>query len=337
MAIIGAILSIVVCLWILRAALAPFFAAVVVAYLLWPAFCLLGKRVGKVLSAVIVISFGLAVGAVAVWVMFAVFDEQIKRIIATFPHWKEALEIKLIPQLQENPQIILKLQSAFEDFDSMLFLRGISGASLGVLGWLLQALSFALVPLIAYYLLIDGPKWLESLESVVPERFRPGIRDVAYEINQRLGGFIRGELLVIASMSVLHGISFALLGVPYAWLLGLIAGISNIVPYSPYVTALPLAILLVALEGAGWGWISAIAITFFMVQKAEGFYFTPVWVGRASKLHPVEVLMALLCFGFAFGVLGLIFAIPLMIICKVIGKKMLELYRAQPWFDSHSK
>jgi predicted PurR-regulated permease PerM len=201
-----------------------------------------------------------------------------------------------------------------------------------VLGWLLQALSFALVPLIAYYLLLDGPKWLKSSELLLPERFLPVARDILNEINERLGGFIRGELMVITSMSVLQGLAFAILGVPYAWLLGLVAGFSNIVPFSPYVTAMPVAMLLTAFEGAGWGRIIAIGLTFFVVQKAEGFYFTPVWVGRASRLHPLEVLLALVCFGFAFGLLGLIFAVPLMIVIKVAGKKLLDVYRAHPWF-----
>ena len=312
--------------------MAPFFAAMVFTYLLWPSFSFLCKRVGKIFSALIVISGGLTITGIAVWMSAVVFDGQIQRIIASFPQWREALETKLIPWLRANPQIMEKFQSAIESFDPMLFLRGISGAGLGVVGWLLQALSFALVPLIAYYLLIDGSKWLEALESVVPKRYQAGIQDIVSEINQRLGGFIRGEMLVMASMSILQGLAFVILGVPYAWLLGLLAGISNIVPYSPYVTALPLAVLMSAIEGAGWGQVSAIALTFFIVQKAEGFYFTPVWVGKASRLHPLEVLLSLLCFGFAFGILGLIFAVPLMIVCKVIGKKVLELYRSHHWF-----
>jgi predicted PurR-regulated permease PerM len=330
--VLCALLVFAACLWILRAALAPFFAAVVFAYLLWPMFCFLSKRVGKVPSAIIVVFSGMVVGAAVVWGVIVAFDGQIRRIIASFPEWKAALEAKFLPWFLDNPWILQKLRSVTDSFDPMVFVRGISGAGLGVLGWMLQALSFALVPLIAYYMLMDGPKWLESSETLVPERFRSAALDMLNEINERLGGFIRGELMVVTSMSFLQGLAFAILGVPYAWLLGLVAGVSNIVPYSPYVTALPMALLLTAFEGAGWGRIIAIGLTFFVVQKAEGFYFTPVWVGRASRLHPLEVLLALVCFGFAFGLLGLIFAVPLMIVIKVAGKKLLDVYRANPWF-----
>ncbi|MDR1840636.1 MAG: AI-2E family transporter [Holophagales bacterium] len=332
--ILGALLLIAVCLWVLRVALAPFFAAVVFTYLLMPAHRFLKSRIGQGLSALTVIFIGLVIGAIATWGIVAVFEEQIRRLAASVPQLKITLETRLVPWLQGYPWVIQKIQSALESFDAMTFLRGVSGAGLGVVGWTLQALSLALAPLIAYYMLIDGPRWMESMESLIPPRLRPDALGVIEEINKRLGGFIRGELLVIIAMSFLQGLAFAILGVPYAWLLGLIAGFSNIVPYSPYVTALPIAVLLAAFEGAGWGRITVVALTFFLVQKAEGFYFTPVWVGRASRLHPLEVLLALLCFGFAFGILGLIFAVPLMIVFKVIGKKLIEMYRAHPWFEA---
>jgi predicted PurR-regulated permease PerM len=334
--IIVALLFIAISLWLMRVALAPFFAAMVLTYLLWPPFSLLNKRISKAPSAIIVIFCGLAIGSLAVWAVIAVFEDQVRRLVALFPQLMETFETKLVPWFQNHPWIIEKIQTAADSFDPMIFVRGISGAGLGVIGWLLQALTFALVPLIAYYLLVDGPQWLASMESMVPERFRSEAREVIGEINERLGGFIRGELLVIIAMSFLQGLAFAVLGVPYAWLLGLLAGVANIVPYSPYATALPLALLMAAFEGAGWGQIIAISLTFFVVQKAEGFYFTPVWVGRASRLHPLEVLLALLCFGFAFGVLGLIFAVPLMIVLKVVLKKMSEIYRSHPWYETNS-
>jgi predicted PurR-regulated permease PerM len=335
--ILASLAVIAICIWVLRAALAPFFAAMVFTYLLWPPFGYLKKRMGQTLSALIVVFGGLVIGIAAFWVVVTTFDGQIRRLVAVLPQLRTTFELRLVPWLSDHPWIIEKLNSAANSFDTVLFLKGISGAGLGVVGWVLQALSFALVPLIAYYLLLDGHRWLQSLETLIPERHRSDMRDAMGEINDRLGGFIRGELLVVTSMSLLQGFAFAILGVPYAWLLGLVAGVSNIVPYSPYVTALPLAILMAAFEGAGWGKIAAIAFTFFVVQKVEGFYLTPVWVGKASRLHPLEVLLALLCFGFAFGVLGMIFSVPLMIVAKVIGKKLLDIYRAHPWFGTAPK
>ena len=320
------------CLWILRVALAPFFAAMVFSYLLWPMYGAMKARLGRVPAAVLAIAGGSLACVGAIWGALAVFEDQARRLISLLPQLMATVETRLVPWVKGYPRLVQAIHNAVDGFDPMIFVRGVSGAGLGVVGWVLQALTFALVPLIAYYMLVDGPKWLESLESLVPNRFRADVRGCLAEMNDRLGGFIRGELMVIVVMSILQGLAFALLGVPYAWLLGLLAGASNIVPYSPYATALPLAALMAAFEGAGWGRISGIAFTFFMVQKVEGFYLTPVWVGRASRLHPLEVLLALVCFGFAFGVLGLIFAVPLMIVIKVLGHKFVQVYRGHPWF-----
>jgi predicted PurR-regulated permease PerM len=100
------------------------------------------------------------------------------------------------------------------------------------------------------------------------------------------------------------------------------------------VTALPLALLFSALGGSGWGHLLLVILVFELVQKAEAFYLTPVWVGRASGLHPLEVLLAIFCFGYAFGLLGLIFAVPLMIVAKALSRALIANYKTQPWFTA---
>ena len=92
------------------------------------------------------------------------------------------------------------------------------------------------------------------------------------------------------------------------------------------------ALVLEMLQGASGPRLGAVALTFAAVQAVEGLYLTPVWVGRASKLHPLEVLLALVAFGHWFGLLGLLFAVPLMVTVKVVFRVLLEDYRQHPWF-----
>jgi predicted PurR-regulated permease PerM len=192
------------------------------------------------------------------------------------------------------------------------------------------------VPLIVYYLLVEGPGLGRGMREMVPLRFRSEAESLAAEINRRLGGYIRGQLAVALVMSFLQGLAFQILGVPYSWVLGLLAGLCNVVPYSYYVTALPLALLFSALGGAGLGHLLVVALVFELVQKAEAFYFTPVWVGRASGLHPLEVLLAIFIFSFAFGVFGLVFAVPLMIVLKALGRFWVAKCKESPWFYTRS-
>lgn len=222
--------------------------------------------------------------------------------------------------------------AALGALDPMALVKGAGAAGAGLVNGLLDFITLILVPLILYYLLMEGQRMSRALDGLVPPRHLEEARGAAAEINRRLGGYIRGQLAVALVMAFLQGLAFRCMGVPFAWLLGLVAGFSNVVPYSPYITALPPALLMLALSGSGPGRLLVMALVFTCVQKAETLYFTPVWVGRASGLHPLEVLLAILCFGYVFGIMGLIFAVPLMIVLKVVGGRVLERYQNHPWF-----
>jgi predicted PurR-regulated permease PerM len=325
-------LGLLLSVWLLRKALAPFFMAMVLTYLLAPLLERLSKRIPRPLAVVLVLVGFTGVIALGLWLLHAPLAEQVDRLGQSIPHWKSALAAKALPWLQSHTTIDEWVKRAADTFDPMILVRGLSGAGLGLLSLFLQALTFILVPVIMYYLLLDGPKILDAMLALVPPRHRPRILSLVMEIHARLGGYIRGQLAVCLVMSLLQAVGFACFGLPYAWLLGLVAGFSNVVPYSPYLTALPMAILLDLLAGAGAGRIATLVLSFAIIQKSEALYFTPVWIGRASKLHPLEVLLAVLAFGFAFGFLGLVFAVPIMIVFKVVGEAFLSEYISHPWF-----
>lgn len=328
--------GILLALWLLRNALAPFFISIVFAYLLAPLVDRLARRTSRGTAVMIVMLSAVILLLLALWFLLPILQAQIDRIRDSWPQWRAALDARLAPWLQAHPEVAMRLRQAVEGIDFMAVLRGIGGASLGVLGWFLAGLSLLLVPLIVYYLLLEGPHLIRWVDGLLPARHRERTRTVALAIHRRLGGYIRGQLGVALVMSLFQGLGFALLAVPYAWLLGVVAGFSNLVPYSPYVTALPPAILLAAIEGAGPGRMLLIPLLFTTIQKAETLYFTPVWVGRATRLHPLEVLLAILAFGHAFGIVGLIFAVPLMITLKVVGEEALAEYRKHPWFTGEA-
>lgn len=328
----GALLA----LWLLRRALAPFFLAMVLAYLLGPLVDRLAARWGRpwsvvaVLSAFVVSVLGL-LAFIGPWL-----TGQAERLIASLPAWRANLEAKVMPWLQAHPGWQSQLERLLATLDPSFLFRGLQATGGGVLGCFLDLLALILVPLILYYLLLEGPQVGAFLRDLAPPRYRDRLDGGLASIHQRLGGYIRGQVAVALAMSLLQGVTLTLLGVPYGWLLGLVAGVSTAVPYSAYLTALPPALILALLDGSGRGHVLTIALVFIAVQKAEGFYFTPVWVGRASRLHPLEVLLALTAFGFWFGVLGLVFAVPLAVVLKVVLEQVLADYKAHPWFGDEA-
>lgn len=321
-----------VVLWFLRGALAPFFLAMVLAYVLDPVVSRLEPRLGRSWASVLVILASILALGLLVWAVVPVLWSQAARLMGSIPAVRAHAEARLLPWLQVHPQVQERVHRALEGIDPMVLLKeaGIAGASL--LGWLLDFVELILVPLILYYLLMEGPALQRALNDLVPVRHQAWVQRLAEDLNRRLGGYIRGQLAVSVVMSLLQGLGFWITGVPYPWLLGLVAGFSNVVPYSPYVTALAPALLFSAIGGVSGAHLGITALVFILIQKAETFHFTPVWVGRASGLHPLEVLLAILCFGYAFGVLGLVFAVPLMILIKVGWGVALAAYKTHPWF-----
>lgn len=319
-------------LWLLRKALAPFFIAMVLSYLLAPLVDRCAKRIPRS-SAVISVILGATLSALgALWFLVPRILLQMSHLKASIPVWKVALENRVGPWLQANPEIGHRLKQTMEGIDPMTVLKGIGGASLGLLEGFLTALSLLLVPLIVYYLLLEGRRLIAWADAMVPARHREKVRTLASVVHLRLGGYIRGQLAVAVVMSLLQSLGYLVLGVPYGWLLGIIAGFSNVVPYSPYITSLPAALVLAGIEGGSWGRLLLIQLVFTLIQKAETLYFTPVWVGRATHLHPLEVLLAILAFGSVFGILGLIFAVPLMIVLKAVGEMVVAEYRRHAWY-----
>lgn len=319
--------------WLLRRALAPFFLAVVLAYLLDP-FC---QRLSRVMSsawaALVVILAFLGTVIAAIWGLLPLAVSQLERLWENLPAWQMAFSTRFMPWLHTHPWLEGKAKAAAEGLKAGDFLEGLRSAGMGLLQVFLTAMTLILVPVILFYLLEDGRSMLKALDRMLPPRHRQRFQSLALEVHQRLGGYIRGQIAVSFTMAVLQGLGFLAMGLPYPWLLGLVAGISNVVPYSPYLTALAPALVLAAVHGAGMSKLLLLAVVFTGIQKVEALYLTPVWVGRASKLHPLEVLLAVLSFGFAFGVLGLVFAVPLMIVLKVVGGALLDSYRAHPWYQ----
>ncbi len=326
-------LGAVVGLWLLRRALLPFFVAMVLAYLLGPLVSRLERKLGRTGAVVSVLVGFVATVAGLMAVLIPWLGMQVGHMVESLPRWRTALDTKVAPWLANHPELADRLRKAVQGVDPLWLIQELRTTGGGVLGWLLSLMALLLVPLILYYLLMEGPRLLDQSRTLVPLRHRDRVERMAAAVHDRLGGYIRGQIAVAATMALLHGIVLTFLGVPWSWLLALGAGAALFIPYTPYVIALPAALLLTYLEYGSTGRLGLVAIAFLTTQAFEGFYLTPVWVGRASKLHPLEVLLALLAFGAVFGLIGLIFAVPLMVVVKVALEELVRDYRAHPWFQ----
>ncbi|PWA12524.1 AI-2E family transporter [Pueribacillus theae] len=172
------------------------------------------------------------------------------------------------------------------------------------------------VPFLVFYFLKDFDKIKTTCWYFTPKKWREHGRLLIQEIDRSLGQYIRGQLLVIAILCVLASVSFWMLGLPYPILLGIIVGVTEIIPYfGPILGAIPAIFIAMTISIKMVFWVIGIMI---VLQLLEGSILSPIIVGRSLKMHPVMIILALLLGGEVAGVIGMILAVPFFAVLKVI-------------------
>ncbi len=174
-----------------------------------------------------------------------------------------------------------------------------------------------LVPISVFFFLKDKGPLLAWFQSLLP-RERPLLDRVGNEMNAQLANYVRGKFIEIFIVGSVTFVVFELLGVNYAALLGLIVGLSVLVPFvGAAVVTIPVA--LVAVFQFGWTWDTAwVLIAYGIIQALDGNVLVPLLFSEAVDLHPITIIVAVLAFGGIWGVWGVFFAIPLATLVKAI-------------------
>jgi predicted PurR-regulated permease PerM len=169
---------------------------------------------------------------------------------------------------------------------------------------------------LVFYLVQDLEKAKSNLTLLAPQIYRKDVIHILAIVDQKVGAFIRGTLMKSLFVGLLTGGGLAILGLPFAMMLGALAGIFNIVLYiGPVLAAVP-ALLLSLLPGAP-NFFLVLAV-YVITQILDGFVFTPVFLGKAVDLSPLTVVAVILIGGQLAGIAGIILAVPLSAILKVL-------------------
>lgn len=174
-----------------------------------------------------------------------------------------------------------------------------------------------LVPISAFFFLKDREQLLSWFGSLLPSK-RPLLDAVGLEMNVQLANYVRGKFVEILIVGSVTFIAFTFLGLNYSALLGVIVGLSVLIPYvGAAVVTVPVA--LVAIIQFGWsldaGWVM---IAYGIIQAIDGNILVPLLFSEAVDLHPITIIVAVLAFGGLWGIWGVFFAIPLATLVKAI-------------------
>lgn len=167
------------------------------------------------------------------------------------------------------------------------------------------------VPVVAFYLLLDWDNMVTRIDTLVPLDHRETVRGLARDIDRVLAGFVRGQVSVCLILGTFYSVSLMAAGLDFGLIVGAIAGLITFIPYVGALIGGALAIGLALFQFWGdWVQIAVIAGIFAVGQFLEGNIITPKLVGSSVGLHPVWLLFALSAFGTLFGFVGMLVAVP---------------------------
>ncbi|MCL6598246.1 MAG: AI-2E family transporter [Alicyclobacillus macrosporangiidus] len=317
-------------LWtILKVVAIPFLAAMVVTYLLQPVVELLVRRRVPRGIAILIIYLMFAVLAVVVILQaIPVVSRQLTQLGQHLPDmirqadgWIDGIAARR----QYLPDALRRgVETALAQAEQNLtryVTRAVSMLT-STVGAVFMAF---VVPFLVFYMLKDGRALGRALLHLFPPQYRDEAREILMDIDTTLGRYVRGQMLVMAAVGVLTYAGYLVVGMPYALLLALFLAVMDLIPYlGPFIGAAP-AILL-ALTVSPQLALKVLVVN-AIVQQLEGNLIQPQIMGRTLDLHPVAIVAAVLIGGEVGGVLGLVCAVPLLAVAKVIYTGVRALFR----------
>lgn len=203
-------------------------------------------------------------------------------------------------------------------------LGGIAGVVPGVLGLVTQLL---VIPFIGFFLLKDGRRFRKWFISLVPNRYFEFALNVLRKADNQLGGYLRGQLLAAIIVGLLATFALWLLDVQYYFLIGMVAGLANMIPFLGPIIGATLAVLVAAVTTGTFAKTVPIILAFGAIQLIDNVGSQPLLLSRNVELHPVVILIVLLIAGETFGLLGLLLAVPAAAILKVFVQEFVTTFR----------
>ncbi|MEA3454746.1 MAG: AI-2E family transporter [Candidatus Caldatribacteriota bacterium] len=302
--------------------------ALMLAYFFDPLYkFLLNKKAPKVLAIIIVFGIIIALLILTIFFLIPSVINQLNILYKEIPNFIENYEnliLSIKPQLSKfiNPadvEILLK-----ENLSELQ--KGVLGFSQSIIIYLSNIVSsitfgIVIIPLILFYLMRDMFIFKENLYIFVSKENKKEFKEVLEEVDHIVSGFIRGRIVVCFIVGTLIGIGLYSLNLKFALIIGIVSGVFNFVPYLGPIVGVVLALIFAL--GSPWWTLLMIVVLFVLVNQLEAIYLNPNILGKGLGLHPLTVILSMLICGQLLGILGVLVAVPLAAILKVLAIRYL--------------
>jgi len=311
----------------------PLLIAVAVVYLLNPLVSALERRgVPRVAGAGIVYLLFLCIVALVVSLLVPVVTRQVTAVIDHFPDFvadgqaavrRLAARFGLEPNFRLDAEQVRDWLSAGENRQAVTrYMTGLRSVTNSLISGLII---IVLGPVMAFYLLVDLPRLKRGSMALIPPGRREEITRLMDRIGQAVGGFFRGQLLVALFVGVASSIGLWAIGLPFWLLVGMVAGVFNLVPLvGPFIGG-GLAVIIALIDGEPLKALWA-ALVLLAVQQIDNQLISPNVMGRTVQLHPVVVMLALLVGASFAGLFGMLVIVPLVAVAKIVFLFMWSKY-----------
>lgn len=305
-------------LYLVREVVLTFAIGAFLAYLLFrPVIYIEKKGLSRTWSILLLYFIFLGILALALWLALPRVVAELSDIAGMMPQYADqaqelAARVEQINLPDQAHQIIKENTRKIEGF----IYNNLKGFISSLYKFLSKIFILIFAPILAFYILKDWEKIKDTVLNALPPGARGSCIALAREVDTVLIEFCKGHLFVASLVGVLTGLAAFIIGVPYALLIGIISGITNLVPYfGPLLGGVP-AVALALSQSSRLAIYMTLAI--IAVQQIESNLVTPRIIGDRLGLHPLVIVFVLLAGGQLFGIWGMLFAVPLTGVGKVL-------------------
>lgn len=331
-----------VVLWALGDVLLPFVLGGAIAYFLDPQADRLEKAgLSRAASTTVITLLGLLIFVVGVLAVLPSLLNQAASLIDTLPQLFGQLRAfvgERFPSLSQPDSV---MNQSLQQVGGFLQARGgdlLQGALNSAASLINVVVLLVIVPVVAFYLLLDWDRMIAEIDSLLPRDHAPVIRQLAKDIDTTLASFVRGMGTVCLILGTYYAVALMAVGLQFGLVVGFIAGLVTFIPYLGALIGGALAIGLALFQFWGdWLQIGLVAGIFAIGQVIEGNVLTPKLVGKSVGLHPVWLLLALSVFGALFGFVGMLVAVPVAASLGVLARFVTGQYMSSKLYTGHSE
>lgn len=307
----------------------PVLVAYILYYILKPIsnFLVVKVKLTAGVSSILAILFGIFVILTIFIGIIPVMLEQTQHLITAVPGYINTLRSYLaanadnqivayiLRYINNNLNVAQFSSTAFEIFSNF-----VSNAT-SILSSMATIVITA--PFVLFYLLKDAGKFRQYLMSHIPEKIKEPVNTTITEIDEKVGSYISGQILVSVCIGMLLFIGYNIIGLEYAISLATLAGVLSIIPYlGPMLSILPAMLVAVATD---WVMVLKLVVVWGVVQFLEGNFISPSIMGRSMQIHALTVIFVILISTNMFGIVGAIIGIPVYAIIKILSGKIINV------------